>query len=529
MPVETQTRGRQPGYQGSETSSGELTVYPSGQDPIIKRPQKAIAFTGQYITDEAPSLVSLSTSKKMNGGGGWSATIKDGRPFARDTDLRDIIVDDDWADIVFKRHNRPFHVMRGLVTSIERERSVSGTGATAVTYTLTGRDFGWIWEKTPLWFNKFLSPGVALENVVGATAMQVFNSINIGGTVSETIEAFLFGFLESLGEVGRANWKMPRGMPNIEDNSTFIENVIKEFSGFTNDPPRLSINPNFMDPNGAGAWAMAQEWSDPAFCELWYDIATINPAFVNAAGTVESFSELPAIIAQLADAQLPIDESKMALFLRDRPFPTVAEGLNSAWFSLPTIELEREDVVNDVTVRGGLERFNAFMLSSQLSQELLKNSAVEITAPLWDADDMLIHGFRRYDIMSRYRANLAETGTADTSLLTLTKNQRLKIRDWYALNPYFYSGTLSLGHGRPDARVGMKARIAHPSPERVETYYIEEVNNAWTFGVGIRTNLGVTRGWRGTDKTLMDALRLMESRYFSRISTPATGGSVGFA
>ncbi len=515
MPVDIQTRSRQPGFQGSETSSAELTVYPSGQDPIIKRELKTIEFTGQYITDQQPSLVAVSTRKRLNGGGAWSAVIKDGTPFARDVDLRDQIVDDDWADIVFKRHNRPFHTMRGLVENIQRSRTVGGSGATSVTYTLTGRDFGWIWEKTPLWFNKFISPDTPLENVVGATAMQVFNSINIGGTVAQTVRAFLRGFLEELGSVGRANWKMPKGMPNVANDSAFIKNVIEDFSGFTNDPPRLSINPNFMDPNGAGAWAMAQEWSDPAFCELWYDLGTIDPAFVDTSGTIENPGNLGPVIAQLADAQLPIDESKMVLFLRDRPFPTLADGFDSPWFNLTTIEIQREDFVADTITRGGTERFNAFFLSPQITQELLGNSAVEITAPLWDTNDMLLHGFRRFDIMSKYRADLSAVGASDTSLLTLTKDQRTRIRDWYAINPYLYSGNISLGHGRPDARVGMRVKIPHPSPERAETYYIEEVNHDWAFGTGIRTNLGVTRGWIGTDDTYMEALFLLNDRYFS--------------
>jgi len=530
MPVETQTRGRQPGFQGSETSSAEMIIYPNGVDPILNtRSQKAITFSGRYITDDQPSLISVGTRKRMNGGGAWTATVKDGRPFARDVDLRDQLVDDDWVDISFKRHNKPFHVLRGLLGNIERARNVSGTGATAITYTLTGRDFGWIWEKTPLWFNKFITPENPLENVVGATAMQVFNSINIGGTVDETIKAFLFGFLRSLstteGKIGRANWAMPRGMVGVINESAFIENVLEDFSGFTNTPPRLSIDPNFMDPNGANAWAMAQEWSDPAFCEMWYDLSNLNTNFGSA--PTESREEISITTSGVGEQSTPGDTA-MTLFLRDRPFPTVKLGRLSSWFSLPTIELEREDIVIDTISRGGDERFNAFFLSPQITQELLGNSAVEITAPLWDTRDMLQHGFRRFDIMSKYRANLLPppvgAGAADTSLLTLTKNQRDQIRDWHVMNPYLYSGTLSLGIGRPDARVGMRARISAPSDKRVETYYIEEVSHDWNFGVGIRTNLGVTRGWIGTDEGYMDALNTLSARYFSRVTLPATGG-----
>ncbi len=528
MPADSIKRGSGPGFQGSETSSAELTVYHNGGDIILKNSTPGQTnFIGRGISDTEPSLIALSTNKSLNGGGQWTAIVKDGTPLGRDLDLRDTIVDDDWVDISFKRHNRATHTMRGLIDDIRRERTVSGTGATSTTYTITGRDFGSIWERTPIWFNKFIDPGDPQENLIGEAGMRVFGALSGLTTVDKTVEAFLFGFLRELKNFGRANWKVPGNMPGVLPETGFTENVHFEHRTepfkFKNDPPRLAINPNFMDPNGANAWAMAQEWSDPAFCELWYDLVPINPSFGEdpILGKFQRFfpnlierREVP-ILADRPVEQTTPGETTMALILRDRPFPTARQGTKSPWFSLPIVEINREDIISDDVGRGGIERFNAFFISSQIVQEFLKNASIEITAPLWDKEDMLIHGFRRFDIMSRYKADLTQIAAEDTALLTLTINQRRNVRDWYAINPYLYDGTIALAFGRPDAKVGMRLRIPASSEDRTETYYIENVSHSWRLGPGLKTTFGVTRGWIGTDATYVKAIRDLKLRYFS--------------
>ena len=117
--------------------------------------------------------------------------------------------------------------------------------------------------------------------------------------------------------------------------------------------------------------------------------------------------------------------------------------------------------------------------------------------------------------MSRYKADLTKIAAEDTALLTLTINQRRNVRDWYAINPYLYDGTIALAFGRPDAKVGMRLRIPASSEDRTETYYIENVSNSWRLGPGLKTTFGVTRGWIGTDATYVQAIRDLKLRYFS--------------
>jgi hypothetical protein len=205
----------------------------------------------------------------------------------------------------------------------------------------------------------------------------------------------------------------------------------------------------------------------------------------------------------------------MTVVYRDKPFPIVDplniwtgdKGYSSPWFSLPLYVIPRQMVRNFDVGKGGAERFNAFFITSPLHQEALGINCIDIITPLWDKNDIFRHGLRKFDISSKYAA-------ADAELLNMVEEQQIAIRDWYAINPYLFNGSLELGVGIPDIRVGMRARIpGERSEEHDETYYVESVSQNWTFGPGLKTTLGVTRGWKGTDRSLLDALEKIALRY----------------
>lgn len=494
-----------PGFQGSETSGVEVTIYNQGGDPII--------FTGRATEFKplrrgpksnpetaSPNLASVSTYKSIGSpSGSFNLTAKSARPNPNFIDLFDQVVDDDWVDISFTRHGRKWHTMRGLVDEIRRSTQITGTGATSTLFTITGRDFGKIWETTPVWF----SPQAA-ENVHGHVAAKVFTTkaeLEDSGVAGDSlvlenpaaaVRGYLFGFLEELAGFGRANWNPPDSVPNIVDGD-FVKSLFLNTAGFTNLPDRKGIDPNFIMAGG-NLWDLAREWSDPMFTELFCDL------FVNGSQALQTI-------------EAPIDETTMTVVYRDKPFPIVAEewtgdkGKDSAWFSLPEFIIPREAVDTLDIGRSGLERFNAFFISSPLHQEALGANAIDIMAPLWDKDDILRHGLRRFDVNSKY-------GAAGAELLNLVEQQRAIIRDWYAINPYLFNGTLNLGVGMPDIRIGSRARIpGATTADHDESYYVESVANNWQFGKGTRTSLGVTRGWRGKDEALLEAMETLAGRY----------------
>jgi hypothetical protein len=494
----TETGQVSPGFQGSETTSCEVIIYGRGEDPVILGADESVVpFDGRYRNDAGHSLVSVSTNKALGQTGSFSIQVKPSRSTSET--LFDRIVDNDWIDIVFKRHGRVWHTVRGLVDAPRRRRVTSNKGVTSTTHNITGRDFQKIFEETPIWFNRFTG-----ENVEGSAALRVYSFLpNISGDPADTVQAILIGFLQELSGLGRANWTLPDTMANT--SGSFIEDIQAGFSldGFSGVPDRIGINPNLAEPNGT-IWSLAREWSDQAFTELWCDLANQG--------------------SQLQDSEeLAIDDSTMTVFFRDKPFPLTSEvtddqgvspppslGLekDSAWFSLPLFILPRQQIKEDDIGRSGEERINSFFVAPQLTQELAKTGTMDLVQPLWNSKDILRHGFRRYDIMSHYKAREAR-------LITLATIQRLMVRDWYAINPYLLNGTIQLGMGRPDIRVGSRVRIPGDGGETLldETYYVEQVSHNWVFGSGLKTQLGVTRGWIGTDDDLLSAMKEINREY----------------
>ena len=473
-----------PGYQGSETTSAEVIIYHEGDDPILLRDRDSSPVSGRYLRDPHDSLISVQTNKVLGAGSGdWSIQLK---PTQGSRELLDRIVDDDWVDIIFKKHNRKFHVMRGLVNNIREQQSILGDGTTSTVISITGKDFVKIWEKTPIWFNRYTA-----ENVEGGISLQIMSSKKIwGNNPAEVVEIFLYDFLQKLREdLGRANWTMPLSMPGIVSQN-FIENVGLFDSDLAKTPVRSAVDPNFFTQQGM-IWALAKEWSDPLFNELIADTF--------------QYEENRGYI--YTEDEVTPENSIMGVIIRDRPFPLVSEGYQTKWFDIPLFLISKQDIVNKNIGRGGEERYNAFFVAPQVLQEWIGTDIIDTSQPLWNKDDIKRHGLRRFDVSTRY-------SNIDGDVLSAVKVWRQNICDWYMMNPYLYNGTIELGVCRPDIKIGTRVGIAgEQGPNQNEQYYVESVGNNWQFGTGGRTSLGVTRGWIGTDTELVRKTQEVSWRY----------------
>lgn len=478
-----------PGFQISTTSWAEVVLHSHGNDPLVMTPDgmSAYPFSGKRRDARSPFLVSVSTQKTIGAPSGtFQIEIKPSKAAA---EAFKHICDDDWIDIVYYRHAQPWHVMRGLVDEIRRNRSVNGTGATVTNYTITGRDFAKIWEITPIWF----SPYADNDMVSDGWAYQIFNAIpNLRGTPPEAVEAFLWHFLEHMNEDAGVNWLMPGSMPN--GGGSFLKWVSLSKDHYQNVPARKSFNPNFLDPANT-LWATAAAHTDAPFVEFYADLFPDGDPFH------------PKI--QPGTPLTPKD-TRMTVVVRDRPFPIVdpeIDAYNQDWDNLPTFIVPRQQIVTENVGRSGLERFNAFFVASMLHQEAFGANSLNIMMPLVDFDSMRKHGMRRFDVQSAMSPDQLDFSR-------LCEQQRRIARDWHCLDPYFLSGSMTLGQGRPDIKIGCRVRVPGPKGEvDQETYYCESVGHNWVFGQGIKTTLGLTRGWIGSDWSLMEALQKISGRY----------------
>jgi len=496
MPTVGKVEAR-PGFQGSETTTAICTIYQHGDDPIILtgEGEGSTKFSGKKSTDPVPSIMSVQTQKAMGvASGNFVITLK---PSKAAESLFDSIVDDDWVDISFGRHGNSWHVLRGLIDEIRVSKAVGGTGATTEVFTITGRDFGRIWEGTPVWYNPYASHEFVEEKTMRNTFNGLLQIAKDPGTVAM---AFLKDFLEAIQDEKGANWNPPNGMPGISGES--IRESIEYSKQYYQDlPHRINFNLNSALPQGM-LWDLAKQYSDPMYTELYVDVLPGGDPFS------------PRIAA---GDPLDPSETKMTAVIRDKPFPIVyteLDGYYATWDKLPLIEVQRQEISTANLGRSGLERFNIFFVAGLLTQEEFPEHAITMLQPLYDGDSIRRHGMRRMDIQLGVRTNPAYS----LDYTTMVKHMRYLLRDWYCLNPYLYSGTIELAHGRPDIKIGCRVRIpgaalANNQEQPSETYYVETVDNIWQFGSGARTILGVTRGWLGTDNSYLDALSTVAGRY----------------
>ena len=492
---ETTRVSPKPGFQASETTRGEFTVYTQGDDPVFKTRARTLEFRGVSASDAVPSLINVQTSKALGSPVGTFTAVVDAGAF--DTDLSEVIFDDDWVDIVITKWGEPHHILRGLVESVEKSLVASASGATTKSWTISGMDYGKIWTKTPVFFNRYIG-----ENVGGGVTLRAFAANDeIFGNPADTVFTFLKSFLDVFLEKGNTSWALPVGMPVplLGDRDRYFANAFRFFEDyFTNVPERHSINAHMLDYQNNLLWDLAQQWSDPQFCEMYVDLLDASTGSYPVPGEA-----------------LPIDNSLMGLVFRDRPFPTNAvpgvKVADSPWFKLPLYELRPQDIVSKRVTRSGAERKNAFFAQPKYMAEHA-GPQVDLSLPLWDKTDIRKHGIRRMDYTSNYVAK-------DDTLLGMTDIHREQMRDWFALNSYYFAGTLALGHGRPDIRIGTRVRIKGRSDSEDETYYVEGVSHNWSYAGGARTNLQVTRGWVGDDASHIAAINGLTDRY--RLATKA--------
>lgn len=481
------------GFQGSNVHGAEATIYPHGTDPILtaKSPVR-IEINGKNERGQNPSVVRFNTNKTLRATGSFSLTVKE--PLNANPSIMDTVADDDWIDIVQLVNGERSHLIRGRINNLAPSANVVGDGATARNIDIYGKEFGSVFEDTPIWFNQFRA-----ENIGNTSAMDVNKAFSVGGTPVEFLTSVLYGWMEFQIANKRASWKLPPSMPNRGVGGSFRDTFFFLTEGFQADPERIAVDGQLVDPNGLGIWAFAQEWSDPFFCELFTDLVAEHPSGIG-------FQQL-----QPNRAYSP-SETQMAVIFRTIPFPRLRSintesnasvGRSSAWFSLPMATVQPQEIISKNVGRGGLERYNAYFCSQTAIRELA--GQLELSGPLWDEADIELRGLKQFNVESKYT-------TLKSDLPGMAAEQRWQALCFHALNPYMLNGTIALGRARPDIRVGTRLRIPNDDPARQETYYVESVDHEWKLGSG-KTSLGVTRGWIGTEQSYLAALAVMTARY----------------
>lgn len=457
-------------------------------------------------------VVAMSWGKALGQAAGqWALTVK----ASEGIDLAgDDVLPGDWAEITMLRNGWRFPLAIGPVQSIRESRG-SAAGATVRTYTITGTDHGGPFDAPMVYASLYVQSLSELS--LGIQASRVKSSI--GGSPSE-----LFGLLVNAGfargESGtRSVWALPPGLTRGGTAQTLLD-ILRVEAGVTRGG-RCNETEMWTQP-GQTLHQTLQNWCNPLLNEILLELRGANATDRTAASTV------PAAV------------------LRERPFPTVRQGLASPWFDLDTVTIPGWLVEDCDLGRSAAERFNLIELMADLGAGTGQVEQTVFCPPVWDPASIQAHGLRPMMETTRYIgfaqpatftptfapgiAGPVSIGSA-TVLASMaawaTERQEWQrtLVDWHGPNPYLHSGTLTVGLALPDCRPGMRLEVFEPGRPRF-TAYIEgvQLHAAWSLG-GPRaaTTLTITRGHYGTDDELLDLVRTVSARYVS--ITSGAGGA----
>ncbi len=491
------------------------------------------------------------------------------------TALLEVIQPNFWIDVTVQRHQKRFHVFRGRILSASISSTAGSIGGGATTHSLqvNCQSFGAILAQTQVYYD-IVNQGTDLPLAYPRILISADNNQSVEDTARSLLKGFLAAGKDG---TGRSVWELPINMPgalegDIEgddpamalgaaleaflDGDGKIQNEPINASGATNayfkdalrffpsDERRAienypeSVNSqslSWLSParGGESLWAILQRWNDGPTTDMYTDLVGSDGKYLG-----EGQETTPK-------------DTRMSFILRDKPFPTttrrsVDTGAKASlfpsedghsqtidttgyWFDekigkdgggyLPVFNVQWNDIKERNVTRTDVARKNAFFSAPVLTQNLT-GLLIDLQTPLWDTDDIQKNGLRPVFYSSSYMLDINQVAKLAKSDKESAKNIitqldvfRRRMRDFMCLGHLYLSGTVTLGHGRPDIRVGGKLKINAVGDQKPtdfqgdnlggyfqEIYHIDGVSHSWSPVLGMQTSLMVTRGIRGSDQ-----------------------------
>ena len=429
-------------------------------------------------------IVAVSTSKAFgSASGSFSITIKKPREMQSGKSWMHLWPDpeDTWVRISFVVDGQTIMTMWGVIDSISEDVARSDAGARAETYTITGRDFGKVFEELKLWMHPY---SAGIPNSMAAHTR--LTSPYLTGTPESFVRALTEMWLGNNG-IAEKQWELPISLGagtfyDVLNRSSTIQEM-NGGNGYTEDMSLL-----IPDGGGSNLWDTLQEYCNGLMNEMWVDLAP-DP---------ESANSLLAL--------------KPALYLRERMFKTRED--NRRWDGLRTRVLKLNDVQRRSVSKGGAtNRFNFWILTggflgSRQRPYVLGDGSGELKPggfPIVNRASIRKHGVRKWEQATSFLpwdapAATASVPAAGTTYLTLAANWLKKLHDWYAIAPMQLSGSISTTRIFPEIRIG--ERLKEERQDGSIFYYVEGVDHSWSYPGAGTSMITVTRGEYEADNLL---------------------------
>jgi len=427
-----------------------------------------------------------------------------------------------WVWIRFIVDGETIDGMFGQIDTVNESTSRGGGGERSETFTISGRDFGKVFETTEMFTNFYaaeaLTQGVMSQAALIRTALE-----NITGTPAHFVRFLVETWLGNNG-IGEAQWLLPRSLGGDVFASALHLGTIQRMDSFTNG---LLHNPNIMSVDsqqGSKLWDTMQELSNGLLNEMWVDLAppTVPPipylGYTAASVLSASYGIISTERPSSGTDAAPLTGLVPSLYLRERPFPTRSsrslQTNRAKWDQLRRRRLRPEDVQQRSLARGGAsQRYNYWQLdavglgSQDYGNVNLLQRGIEGVAagrpgnnPIFNGQSMARHGVRRYFQSTRFLP-IRETDAEVETWTRVAARWLQKLHDWYSIAQLELSGSLTTTRIMPEIRIG--ERIDEERSEGTISYYCEGVSNEWEYPNAGRSTLTLTRG-EYEDEHLLD-------------------------
>lgn len=388
--------------------------------------------------------------------------------------------------------------IRGLcyIDRVSVQTAAEGNGEFNVTYEVSGRDFGVVYENTDIWFNDFTFDA----SNVNTLNQQIKNSTfkDIGEVIKMFHELFLAPEKRIPSKAGSGEgvtpipkqWLLPKQLVNDLklscDDASYYGNVSGLTNTFERSPCAMPIG-NPMSMINGNLWSKLKAASVQEFHELFTEL--------NDAGKPRLFFRpIPWGIDQRGYPTL----SKF--------IPTYLDYANStafrkAGFNQNSVNLDASDVLTTDIGEDNHNRYNNYLMNISAAQNgafttigvLIGNpSPAGRQFPFSEEASIRRHGFKAMHVqMDSLSASLStvneeSSGPAVTAnkngspTNTLVIEYQEVLRDYWNNAVFFESGGMAI-MGRPDIKVGKVLRTPDDLPyHQNKLFYIESYTDEFS-------------------------------------------------
>jgi len=428
--------------------------------------------------------------------GSWTATIKDRPPYGLGLGEASVLPGD-WCAISILRNDEEIPLCAGPVDSVRCQTEANPRGTVTRTYTLSGRDHGAAFDAPMAYQTNWVR--TLGEMVNGLMTERVKNSV--GGRPDQMFSVLIAAALDK-GVTGTrtGQWTLPKGLGDglcLIDTLTIKNRSTGNLRGSYWSAPQLWTQP------GQTLHAALQYWCFALLNEIWYDW--------HYTAASRGFSSLTTIGGQ------PL---ALAANIRERPFPSTVTGLQGPWFSdgeaCLTWKLPRWLCRSSDLQRSGLERFNLIELLADIGYGGGQSDQAAQFPPHWCRWSIERHGLKPMQETTHY---IAQDGTLGKQWPLEREQWQKLLTDWYAINPWLTSGSLGFALALPEIRVGSRLVLENSNNKTSEQFYVEGIDLDWsgidspTTPARASTTFHVSRGWKGDDRSLMDAVSTISNKF----------------